>query len=125
MVELAVRAAAAVVRGPQPPCDATSLLVPNSSSSETTLDTQSIETSYSAVLCIFAKLVELPNREELYRSLFWRQYRNFRRKSLLPMDLNRFARIRRKISHPTESTSFAKAPAHRPTDFPRTFLTSR
>src|SRR5437588_7350565 len=32
MVELAVRAAAAVVRGPQPPCDATSLLVPNSSS---------------------------------------------------------------------------------------------
>src|SRR5438105_1753098 len=31
MVELAVRAAAAVVRGPQPPCDATSLLVPNSS----------------------------------------------------------------------------------------------
>src|SRR5689334_12457791 len=111
MVGLAVRAAAAVVRGPQPPCDATSLLVPNSSSSETTLDTYSIEPSHSAVLCIFTKLAEFPNREELYRSPFWRQYRILTRKSLAAIDLARLGRIRKKISQPPESTSFAKVTA--------------
>jgi hypothetical protein len=41
----------------------------------------SIETSHSARLSDFAKLAELPNREELYRPENWRQYRIFRRKS--------------------------------------------
>ena len=85
MVELAVRAAAAVVRGPQPSVKCHVVASPGLPRYQTARDTQFphiLASSHSAWISGLAKLAELHNREELYRRGKLRQYRNLRRKFL-------------------------------------------
>jgi hypothetical protein len=65
------------------------------------------ETSHSARLSDFAKLAELPNREELYRPENWRQYRILRRKSLRSQRLVAFSRSAANFSQPADSRASA------------------
>src|SRR6267142_3756209 len=106
MVELAVRAAAAVVRGAPTLREWHVVASPKLPLYQKLRWTRSnvyfLNPSHSAPLYGFAEFAELSNREELYRWEKWRQYRIPRRNPLSYKCLAQNIRNNRKISQPAE-----------------------
>src|SRR5215510_12873103 len=107
MAGLAVRAAAAVVRGPQPSVKCHVVASPKLPRYQklrwTRSNLYSIDLSHLACFSGFAELAEFHNREELYRCKKWRQYRNICRK-LLPLNqLRRYYERWPDFPQPTKS----------------------